>query len=323
MIPVNLKCCPFYDIINYKDKKEVFQMIGIYCWTNKINGKKYIGQSVDIYGRKKAHIYSAGKYGTLFSKALYKYGFNNFDFEVLENTTEDKLDEREIYYIKEKNSYYLDGHGYNMTRGGQGIQSGEANPNAHLTDSEVLEIRNRIFINNEYPKEVYADYANKIGYDRFWSAFHGETFKNVDTSMIKKIKTNNHGSKNPKSKLNEDDVLEIRKRIHINNEQPIDVYEDYKDIISYSAYTKAYSGATWKKVDASMIKPVKAKKKGKSKAKLTKEDIQKIRYEYENNIKTLSELYNEYSFVTNITIKRVVDYKTWSHIKPVSTIPEA
>ena len=298
-------------------------MIGIYSWVNKINNKKYIGQSVDIYKRKQAHIHSAGKYNTLFSKALYKYGLNNFNFEILEECREEELNDKEIYYIKENNSYYLDGNGYNMTRGGQSSQSGDSNPNAHLTDSEVLEIRNRIFINKEYPKEVYSDYEDKIGYDRFWSAFHGDTFQNVDTSMIYKIEIDNNGSKNPKSKLIEEDVLEIRKRIHNNEEDTLEVYQDYKDLISYSTFEKVYRGETWKKVDMSMIKPIKTKRKGKNKAKLTEKEVALIRYYYENKLKTLSELYKEYSFVTNNTIKRIVNYETWSYVKPVSTISEA
>jgi group I intron endonuclease len=298
-------------------------MVGIYCWTNKTNGKKYIGQSVDIYKRKNAHISSAGKYETLFSKALYKYGLNNFDFKILEETKKEKLNEKEIYYIKELNSYYKNEHGYNMTRGGQNSLLGEDNPNSKLDDLEVLEIRNRIYINKEYPKEVYSDYEGKIGYDRFWSAFHGDTFKNVDTSMIYQLEIDNNGSRNPKSKLNERDVLDIRVRIHNNNEDALEVYQDYKDIISYSAFGKAARGDTWKKVDTGMIKPIETKRKGKSKAKLSKNDVALIRYYYENNIKTLFDLYKEYTFVSNVTIKRVVNYETWSNIKPVSTISEA
>ena len=72
-----------------------------------------------------------------------------------------------------------------------------------------------------------------------------------------------------------------------------------------------------------MIKPVEIQRKGKSKAKLTEKEVSQIRYDYENNIKTLAELYKEYSFVSNNTIKRIVRYETWSYVKPVSTIPEA
>lgn len=298
-------------------------MTGIYCWTNKQNGKKYIGQSVNIERRRIQHIAGAGKYSTKFSRALEKYGLNNFSFEILEETTIELLNEKETYYIKKLNSHHLDGHGYNMNYGGDQENLGQDNPNAKLTDNEVLEIRNRIFIENEIPKEVYKDFEDKISYSRFWSAFHGDTFKNVDTSMIRNLEKITHGSFNGRSKLNEADVLDIRTRIHIKKETPLEVFDDYKEIISFATFMKAYRGETWTKVDTSMIGPVIAERKGKPKAKITKEQVAQIRYDYENNIKTLQELYQEYHFVTNSTIKRIVNYETWKDIKPVSTISEA
>lgn len=44
-----------------------------------------------------------------------------------------------------------------------------------------------------------------------------------------------------------------------------------------------------------MIHSRTVERKGKPKAKLTKEDVQKIRFEYENNLKTKTEIFNEYS----------------------------
>lgn len=298
-------------------------MIGIYCWTNKQNNKKYIGKSIDILRRKTQHIASAGKYTTEFSKALYQYGLNNFEFEVLEETTIEELNRKETYYIKKYNTHYINGSGYNMNYGGDESLEGENNPNSKLKNEEVLEVRNRIFINKEYPKEVYSDYEDKIGYDRFWSAFHGNTFKNVDTSMIYNLEKNTSGSKNGRTKLTEKDVLLIRNKIHIEKEDTFIVFEDYKELISFSAFKKMLRGETWKNVDTSMIKPITTKREGRPKAKLTQEDIINIRYQYENHIKTISELYLDYYFVSNTTIKRVINYETWKHIKPVSTIPEA
>jgi hypothetical protein len=49
-------------------------------------------------------------------KDFKKYGIDNFSFGVLEECTLDKLDEREIYWIKYYNSY---NDGYNLTLGGQ------------------------------------------------------------------------------------------------------------------------------------------------------------------------------------------------------------
>lgn len=222
---------------------EVVTMIGIYCWTNKINNKKYVGQSVDIERRRQQHIYGAGKYTTKISLAMHKYGLNNFTFEILELCEIEKLNEREQYWIDFYDSIT---NGYNITYVDENgcVTRGECNPRTKLTNEEVLEMRNRVHVSKEYPKEVYEDYKDKISYDRFWSAIHGATWKNVDMSMIKPIEIDNNGSHNPRALLNEDEVLKIRTRVHINKEESLEVYKDYKELVSYDTFKKVVTGET-------------------------------------------------------------------------------
>ena len=81
-------------------------MTGIYKYTNIINGHSYIGQSKDIFNRKKEHLYRAfhqylgnQEWDKTFYRALRKYGQDNFSFEVLEECPIEKLNEREIRQI--------------------------------------------------------------------------------------------------------------------------------------------------------------------------------------------------------------------------------
>ena len=96
----------------------------IYLIVNLINGKKYVGQTQQ--GREKRRwqehsIFCANENKPLYN-AIKKYGVANFEFKVIEaDIAEDLIDEREKYYIKFYNTFYLTGHGYNMTEGGQGI----------------------------------------------------------------------------------------------------------------------------------------------------------------------------------------------------------
>lgn len=113
-------------------------MIGIYCITNKINGKCYVGQSINITERWKSHRSrpfnpKASQYDSPFYRAIRKYGINNFIFTVLEECSKEELDEREKFWIKKLNSY---DDGYNLTSGGSNCST-----NTKLTLNEVKEIK--------------------------------------------------------------------------------------------------------------------------------------------------------------------------------------
>ena len=106
--------------------REYHKVIGIYKWTNKINNKSYIGQSIHIEQRKRQHIASAyypksNTYNSLFHMAIRKYGLDNFDFEILTICKVEELDTLEKMYIKKFNS--LMPNGYNMTPGGENARS--------------------------------------------------------------------------------------------------------------------------------------------------------------------------------------------------------
>lgn len=59
---------------------------GIYCIKNRINGKTYIGQSINLNKRKNIHYYylNNNKHDNAHLQyAWNKYGENNFEFEIL------------------------------------------------------------------------------------------------------------------------------------------------------------------------------------------------------------------------------------------------
>lgn len=90
----------------------------IYGIQNQINSKWYVGQSI-YYPKERWRVEIAGypQHNMVISKAINKYGVENFNFCLLEeNIDELKLDEREIFWIAKKDSYY---HGYNSTKGGK------------------------------------------------------------------------------------------------------------------------------------------------------------------------------------------------------------
>ena len=88
------------------------------------NGKNYIGlTTTSLEQRTKEHKRSAERGDLkLIYKALRKYEMID-SFELIEidtATTLEELREKEIGYILEYKSHYIDGNGYNMTYGGEG-----------------------------------------------------------------------------------------------------------------------------------------------------------------------------------------------------------
>ena len=78
----------------------------------------YIGQSVDIKERFKQHIKNGLSYAPSSNKLyseMQKYGCENFMFEILEEVSRDKLNEREVYWI---DFYRTKEYGLNTLKGG-------------------------------------------------------------------------------------------------------------------------------------------------------------------------------------------------------------
>ena len=91
---------------------------GIYLITNLINGKVYVGQSINLRRRWREHKYRIYQNNSPIDLAFIKYGRENFKNEILEFCLPEDLDEREKYWINFYDSYNSK-KGYNATYGGQ------------------------------------------------------------------------------------------------------------------------------------------------------------------------------------------------------------
>lgn len=108
----------------------------IYKIENQITHKVYIGQTTktDPYKRFKEHLAAAKSKtkNTKLYQAMQKYGPDAFLFSPIEQVDNDKLDEREIYWISSYKSYEK---GYNMTPGGKTLKK----PNyCKKSDGEII-----------------------------------------------------------------------------------------------------------------------------------------------------------------------------------------
>ncbi len=83
----------------------------IYKITNKINKKFYIGSAVNLSLRISCH--KAGCQGRKLKNAIKKYGWDNFEFSILERPPKEDLIKREQYYL-DLLKPYLQNVGYNI-----------------------------------------------------------------------------------------------------------------------------------------------------------------------------------------------------------------
>jgi group I intron endonuclease len=162
----------------------------IYQIRNKINDKKYIGMTTrDLNIRKKEHqkVYNdpeSRMYNFKIYNAMRKYGFDNFEFSILEECDKAILEEREKYYIE---LYNTRKNGYNEALGGFG--------KTLLTDKQIS--------------------ASKTLYDNGWLLQDiAEVFKSSPKTIGKKIRDRY----NLNTKRNSD-VYHSKKIIGINNEK--------------------------------------------------------------------------------------------------------
>lgn len=218
-------------------------MIGIYKFVNKINNKVYVGQSKQLEIRYLQHkkYYDNKKYetyNTKFYRALRKYGFDNFDYEILEkgNFTKEQLNEKEIYWIKKLDSIE---NGYNILEGGN-----NSTVPRKLNKKQILEIKNKLkenFCNKEI-SEIYnisESLVSMLNNGRVWREIGNFSYP------IRKRNYYCKGENNSHSKISNQDVLNIRKDyVYLTLKE---LYKKYDSLnISFSEFKKICYGVQFK-----------------------------------------------------------------------------
>lgn len=93
-------------------------MIGIYKIENLINGKVYIGQSINTDKRLHTHKLKCNRHKHAESdkplyRAMKKYGIDNFTYEVIQECPKESLNKLELFYIIQYSSN-IRKYGYNL-----------------------------------------------------------------------------------------------------------------------------------------------------------------------------------------------------------------
>lgn len=131
---------------------------GIYYIKNKINGQTYIGQSQNL-NRRVSEPHTGCVY---LVRAMEKYGKENFERRVVETCPLDKLDEREIYWIKSLKTHVSEG-GYNVSWGGNAPMRGLKHSKEAKKKMSMMRVGRK---NVNYGRDISGEYGHKISKTR-------------------------------------------------------------------------------------------------------------------------------------------------------------
>lgn len=158
----------------------------IYVLKNKINGKCYVGQTIQLFKyRFRVHQTSH----SLIGKALRKYGSENFEKILMENISEEQLDDLERDYIQKYNC--ICPNGYNLTYGGEG---GRRSEEAKRIISESCKGKKKRIRTAEHNKKI-----GESSKGRHWKMKMSEETK----KKIGKANKGKHHSEETKRKIGE------------------------------------------------------------------------------------------------------------------------
>ena len=121
----------------------------IYGYTNLETGRMYIGQTVYPDYRWKQHRYCKNPTGW---HKDYQNNPDKYEYSVIEyDVPEDKLDEREIFWISFFDSYH---NGYNLTPGGSLSSGFKDKHHSDETKTKISEASKKCWQDPEYLKKM-------------------------------------------------------------------------------------------------------------------------------------------------------------------------
>lgn len=236
----------------------------LYVHTNKINGKVYIGitNNTERRWRNDGIEYKPKKENSRpFWNAICKYGWNNFEHEVLiENLTYEEACEYEKYYIKLSNSINRK-YGYNVATGGNGGHIYDEHPKGmkdkHHTKewrkqhSEKMKGENNPFYGKTWTKETHPKGFKGKSHSEESRRKTSDTIKNKITKCCTRVLIiMPNGEEHVFNKARESiEFLNISTSIYyklINTEKP---YVLSKNATTNIEYLKTLEGLIIKKID--------------------------------------------------------------------------
>lgn len=195
----------------------------IYLFTNRINGKYYVGQTNNLkrrYNSHKSDSYNkkSNGYWLPFHCAIRNYGLENFTFQVIEEISDGESQEyvnnREKYFIQYYKSL-VDQNGYNLRLGDQ--KTSVSYKSRLFTEKEIQDIQKRL-INDEEYDDIEKIYAPRLKRTFLCNINTGNNFFNPNFDYPLK--------KNSRSKFSQREIQIIKNRIK-RGDKYADIQKDF------------------------------------------------------------------------------------------------
>ena len=270
----------------------------IYKYTNKINQKNYIGQTTSTLQRRDQKHLQQLHDNTYFHRALKKYGRDNFSLVVLEdNIPEDKIDDREKFWIEQFDSYYLHNKGYNMTKGGKW-----STPEQKIFGKDIKEIQNQI-LNSSISFQELAD-IYQVSLSGISDINTGRTFRDNDlTYPLRPAPI--------RSELDENKVQKVIRLLTTTNYSQTEIAKQV-GIKEYTVGCINRGTNSWCPKNLS-YPLVKGEKKNTYSNKLTKEQVIQLLYDLFFSSLTIEQIGQKYGVAKN-TVGDISRGLTWKEL---------
>jgi group I intron endonuclease len=234
----------------------------VYCHINKVNGRRYIGKTVQKLSRrfrKDDGTYNSYKSCKVFYAALQKYGWEGFETVILKIASLDEIIKWEEYYIKQYNTIAPNGYNTIALDNGLNVYSEETkrkisqkmkevykkkpfvphNKNHHITINGVLH-KKCLRCNNT--KELSVFNKNRSTWDGLTSQckecrieMHREKY-NTNPDIFKIVAITEDGSE-----IVFDSKEDAKRQLGTRNKSVLEAIRTGKQY--YGCFWKQYSGA--------------------------------------------------------------------------------
>lgn len=271
----------------------------VYCHTNKVSGKKYVGQTYQGIVER-WHQHQKDKSCFVFHNAIKSYGDGEdiWEHQVLEeNLTKEEASLREIHWIATLNTNMKKGgHGYNMTDGGEDPPSHKGIPKS---EEHKQKMRNRK-ISDETRKKISDSHMGE---------------KNPNFGKITSLKTRELLSKATKGIPKSEETKQKMSQAAMGNTNGAGSIrtQEFKDNLREKRIgeNNPFFG---KKHSDETLKVISEKISGENSvnAKFKNEDVVLIRKNFSEGMK-IKDIAKQYN-VSISTIERIVARKTYKNV---------